>query len=603
MIGLAPAAARTSSRCARRPGTRSSTSASSRPALLFWWPVVQPWPSRAALAALERSLRTCCSPTSLNTVLAAFLAFSERVLYPAYDAGAAARSASRRSTTRSWPGAHVGARLARVPGSGHGDHRGGCSRRAARRPARRPTPRPAGRSGPSPRVALRSPAPRRSSALLLRARYGRRALQAVMLLLAAAVVADGLLGPSDGADEPRRRAALDLLARASRWSRCSRPATSSAWPARSCCRASWAGASGSPRRSWPRAAALEVAGRRPAGALLLGLRGVRPLGQPAATAWIVVALLRRRVRSSTRCFRGASFCKYVCPIGQFHFVGSLVSPLEVTVREPDACAALHDARLPARQRRRSAAARLDLFLPRKAGNLDCTFCLDCVHACPHDNVGILIGGARPRSRPRSRCGPSLGRLSRRPDVAALALVFVVAAFTSGAAMVTSIGPGLAVPVAALVFVPWAGTMAWAARGRARLRSSGQVLCRLALALVPLGLSMWSAHVLFHLLTGWSSALAGRSARGRGRRRACAGGGELGRWSRLSSPRTGCCGCRSCSWTSASWSRCTWAGGSCAARARASALGPLVPWVAVAVSLYAVGVWTFLQPMAMRGMVH
>ena len=99
---------------------------------------------------------------------------------------------------------------------------------------------------------------------------------------------------------------------------------------------------------------------------------------------------------------------------------------------------------------------------------------------------------------------SLGRLSRRPDVAALALVFVVAAFTSGAAMVTSIGPGLAVPVAALVFVPWAGMLAWAARGRARLRSSGQVLCRLALALVPLGLSMWSAHVLFHLLTGWSS---------------------------------------------------------------------------------------------------
>ena len=31
---------------------------------------------------------------------------------------------------------------------------------------------------------------------------------------------------------------------------------------------------------------------------------------------------------------------------------------------------------------------LALFQPRKIGNLDCTFCLDCVHACPHDNVGI-----------------------------------------------------------------------------------------------------------------------------------------------------------------------------------------------------------------------
>ncbi len=32
-------------------------------------------------------------------------------------------------------------------------------------------------------------------------------------------------------------------------------------------------------------------------------------------------------------FKGASFCKYVCPIGQFHFVHALVSPLEVKVRE------------------------------------------------------------------------------------------------------------------------------------------------------------------------------------------------------------------------------------------------------------------------------
>ena len=32
---------------------------------------------------------------------------------------------------------------------------------------------------------------------------------------------------------------------------------------------------------------------------------------------------------------------------------------------------------------------LALFQPRKVGNMDCTFCLDCVHACPHDNVGIL----------------------------------------------------------------------------------------------------------------------------------------------------------------------------------------------------------------------
>jgi len=52
-------------------------------ALLFWWPVVQPWPSR------RRWPRWAMIPYLLiadiqNTALSALLIFSERVLYPAY---------------------------------------------------------------------------------------------------------------------------------------------------------------------------------------------------------------------------------------------------------------------------------------------------------------------------------------------------------------------------------------------------------------------------------------------------------------------------------------------------------------------------------------
>jgi cytochrome c oxidase assembly factor CtaG len=52
-------------------------------ALLFWWPVVQPWPSR------RRWPRWAMIPYLLiadiqNTALSAFLIFSERVLYPTY---------------------------------------------------------------------------------------------------------------------------------------------------------------------------------------------------------------------------------------------------------------------------------------------------------------------------------------------------------------------------------------------------------------------------------------------------------------------------------------------------------------------------------------
>jgi cytochrome c oxidase assembly factor CtaG len=52
-------------------------------ALLFWWPVVQPWPSRL------RWPRWAMIPYLLvadiqNTALSAFLIFSERILYPTY---------------------------------------------------------------------------------------------------------------------------------------------------------------------------------------------------------------------------------------------------------------------------------------------------------------------------------------------------------------------------------------------------------------------------------------------------------------------------------------------------------------------------------------
>src|SRR5262249_15860969 len=61
-------------------------------------------------------------------------------------------------------------------------------------------------------------------------------------------------------------------------------------------------------------------------------------------------------------FRGASFCKYVCPIGQFHFVNSLVSPFEVRVRTAHVCTSCrtHDC-LHGNQHQRGC--ELDLYLP------------------------------------------------------------------------------------------------------------------------------------------------------------------------------------------------------------------------------------------------
>ena len=116
-------------------------------------------------------------------------------------------------------------------------------------------------------------------------------------------------------------------------------------------------------------------------------------------------------------FRGASFCKYVCPIGQFNFVHSLVSPMEVRSRDPDVCASCRTKDC-IRGRDDIKGCELGLFVPRKSSNMDCTFCLDCIHSCPHQNIGIsaVVPGAELWQEGR-RSG--VGRFSRRIDLAAL----------------------------------------------------------------------------------------------------------------------------------------------------------------------------------------
>ena len=164
---------------------------------------------------------------------------------------------------------------------------------------------------------------------------------------------------------------------------------------------------------------------------------------------------------------------------------------------------------------------LGLFLPAKIGNLDCTFCLDCVQACPHDNVAIaarLPGAELVDGRRRS----GIGRLAARPDIAALAVVFVFGALLNAFAMVRPVyeaeqrlarmmGVSSEAPVLLLMFVVGLGIgpsvllLATAASSRLLSRPDrGSIradIVNYAVALVPVGFGLWIAHYSFHLLTG------------------------------------------------------------------------------------------------------
>jgi hypothetical protein len=156
----------------------------------------------------------------------------------------------------------------------------------------------------------------------------------------------------------------------------------------------------------------------------------------------------------------------------------------------------------------------------KVGNQDCTFCLDCVHACPHDNIGLV--GRMPGAElfaEGTRSG--VGRPHERRDLAALVLVFTFGALLNAFGMVSPVytlqawlssvlGTTDRVPILALLFtailvvepVVLLGLAAWATRRTTGTQRSVLALAtRYVYSLVPLGFGVWLAHYSFHFLTG------------------------------------------------------------------------------------------------------
>jgi ferredoxin len=247
---------------------------------------------------------------------------------------------------------------------------------------------------------------------------------------------------------------------------------------------------------------------------------------PWWTAWLIVAYYLAALLVDSL-FKNASFCKFVCPIGQFNFVASTLSPLEVKVRELDVCTTCQTKDCIRGSREPSGGLKviqrgceLALFQPRKVGNLDCTFCLDCIHACPHDNVGIIsrVPATELMTDPW-RSG--IGRLTARKDLSAFTVIFTFGALLNAFGMVSpvyALQSGLArilhtdneptilgllftffLVVEPLLLLGLAGWLSkkWGGSRQALL----PLVVRYAYGLAPLGFSVWLAHYSFHFLTG------------------------------------------------------------------------------------------------------
>jgi len=325
-----------------------------------------------------------------------------------------------------------------------------------------------------------------------------------------------------------------------------------------------------------------------------------PWNAPAFTAWIIIGYFVVAFIVDAL-FRGASFCKWVCPIGQFHFVLSMLSPFEIQALKKSTCDSCKtqdcirgNPELP-----KVRGCELELFVPTKQGNLDCTFCLDCIRACPHDNA-VLAPSFPGADLVKEEFRGSIGSL-QRADYTALMIVVVFGAFANAAGMIAPVTQGidavslwvgasspkfitaLFVIIAAFIVPSFLCVLA-----KRISRTSFQV----AWSLVPLGVAMWAAHLLYHFFTSYASIVPVT-------KRAL---NDLGMFAPLET-----------TWANASTPSWLLSGelfilvlGALASFAiclhLTKTMRERIPWFVLEAFLFITGVWILFQPMQMRGMI-
>ena len=340
--------------------------------------------------------------------------------------------------------------------------------------------------------------------------------------------------------------------------------------------------------------------------------------RPWWTAWIALGVLRRGLchrRFLPRC-RLLQICLPDRPV---QFVQSLVSPLEVKVRDPDVCASCGPRIASAAETAFPAANCISISRERPA---TWTAHFASTASMPARTTTSAFWPGRPASELwHEPAAPDVGPFGKRPDLAVLIVILVFGAFANAAGMV---GPVLAwrdalelplktivaavgnqpVFIFGLLVLPLA-----AVGGRGCLEppmgpACGQLVrgrTRYAYALVPLGFSMWLAHYSFHLLTSYDTVVPATQ-------RFAA---DLG-WSAFGSPHwvAGCCR-RVADWLprleivflDVGLLLSLYTGYRISRAQLADALGSLVgvcAWALLIALLFAAGIWLIFQPMQMRG---
>jgi hypothetical protein len=139
------------------------------------------------------------------------------------------------------------------------------------------------------------------------------------------------------------------------------------------------------------------------------------------------------------------------------------------------------------------------------------------------------------------------------------------------------------------------TASWLSRIRTVASDPASAVRRFIFALVPVGVSMWAAHLVYHLVTSGAGAWPAVERMMSGSIQSVAMA-YLPTWLTPLQLLTLDAGLMLSLYV-------CWRTGKQVAPVGHSAVAVTWPWLALTCTLYAAGIWILFQPMQMRGMVH
>lgn len=348
----------------------------------------------------------------------------------------------------------------------------------------------------------------------LRWKHNRTVAQLLLFVLAAAIILDGLLGSPLAAKNVATVAAwvhyrglvvLALLLAGNLF--CA--ACPFVLPRKM---AKWLGR---PTRRWPQVLRNKWLALGSLLAIVYAYEFFDLWATPWWTAWLAVAYFMTAFVLEAF-FTRNSFCLYVCPLGTFNFLYSTISPLQITSHNADVCRDCQGHEC-INGSVTQQGCQLELFVPTIQSNLNCTFCLDCVKACPYDNVALAVrapGDELFRQTWRNRLDLAwlaviaaflgLGNaFGMTPPVYVLEQQLAALLQTQSEAIVLGLiylGGAVVGPLLLVYGAAWL-SRSMTSRTRNAEQSLHRLVIRYAYSFVPLGFAIWFAHYLFHFLTG------------------------------------------------------------------------------------------------------